>query len=416
MPVAVHRQAEGHHALALRLQQGHVGVVDGVFLLGAVAPVAVVLGAPVGHQEEDAHFGLHLLQLVGGVADGRPHAGGAHRRYLVYAPLHPLAEGLLQLLDDVELHVLPPVAREAVDAVGVADGLQGADEQDNTLLLHINDALGRRQQLLGAARHPPGEVFAGVVVEIVGPQAAAVLDDLLVGGGAHVQQEGHGHVPLHLVAPPVDLPRRRHARLPLHQVVHHRVQVQLFAVQQPLDLAEQLRLQQLELAARLVDQGRVAAEGLVEVGGGAFGHGVFDDAAPAGLVVAGAEVPLVVIEVSGLRRQGLFRGVGGAQTGGAPPLPLLLGLLLLLGQLPLQVGQEEVGGLLQVLFAPVLQVYLYALLQQGLDLLGGEGRRLLLLLALTLLAQAAQQLDQLRLELAPEIHRLGAVVGLLLAL
>ena len=65
--------------------------------------------------------------------------------------------------------------------------------------------LGGGQQVLGPPRHPPGEVAAGVIVEVVLTVAALVLHDLFVGGGAHVQEEGHRHVALHLVAPPVDL-------------------------------------------------------------------------------------------------------------------------------------------------------------------------------------------------------------------
>src|SRR4030042_1813852 len=47
VPLAVHRQAERHDALALRLHERLVGVVDGVLLLRAVAAVAVVLGPAV---------------------------------------------------------------------------------------------------------------------------------------------------------------------------------------------------------------------------------------------------------------------------------------------------------------------------------------------------------------------------------
>ena len=40
-------EGKGRDALAARFEERLLGVVDGVFLLGAVAPVAVVLGAAV---------------------------------------------------------------------------------------------------------------------------------------------------------------------------------------------------------------------------------------------------------------------------------------------------------------------------------------------------------------------------------
>ena len=121
-----------------------------------------------------------------------------------------------------------------------------------------------------------------------------MLRDLLVRRRAHVQQERHAYVPLDLVPPPVDLVRRRVARPPLDRVVSHRVEIDLLTVQQPLDLAEHLRPQQLELTPRLVHQRGVLRQRLVEVLRVALAYRVLDDAAPARPVVRGAEVPLVV--------------------------------------------------------------------------------------------------------------------------
>ena len=47
MPGAIHGQAEGRHTFPAGFQQRHARVMNGVFLLRAVATVAVILGPSV---------------------------------------------------------------------------------------------------------------------------------------------------------------------------------------------------------------------------------------------------------------------------------------------------------------------------------------------------------------------------------
>ena len=88
------------------------------------------------------------------------------------------------------------------------------------------------------------------------------------------------------------------------------VDVDVFAVFELLELAEGLRLEHLELALGLVDEAGVLLEGLlVELVGALFDR-LLADGAPAGLVVVGAEVPLVVVEELDLGRGRRRGGVG----------------------------------------------------------------------------------------------------------
>ena len=73
MARAVHGEREGSDAHAFRFVESLLGVVDRVFLFGAVATVAVVLRTAVAEEEEDLHLGVRELQLVRGVADRRAH-------------------------------------------------------------------------------------------------------------------------------------------------------------------------------------------------------------------------------------------------------------------------------------------------------------------------------------------------------
>ena len=112
----------------------------------------------------------------------------------------------------------------------------------------------------------PLEVLPRIVVEVVVVRVLLLpLLDLLVGRCRHVEQERHRHVALDLVPPPVHLVAERVPGLALDRVLDDRVQVEVLAVQQVLDLAEHLRLQQLELLARLVHQPRVLAQRVLVV-------------------------------------------------------------------------------------------------------------------------------------------------------
>ena len=89
----------------------------------------------------------------------------------------------------------------------------------------------------------------------------------------------------------------------LHQVFDHEIQVELLAIVKVLDLAEQLRTQEFELPARLGHERSVLSQGLFVELGGPLLQRSFANAAPARLVIARAEVPLVVEERFGLLRQ-----------------------------------------------------------------------------------------------------------------
>ena len=119
----VHGEAERNDVLAAGFNQRHVSVVDRVFLLHALTAIAPVLGASVADQEHDLGLGVLILQLGYGVANRRTHAGGMQRGDLVNPPLHLVAEFLVDVFYYVELHVLPTVAGEAVDPVGITDRL-----------------------------------------------------------------------------------------------------------------------------------------------------------------------------------------------------------------------------------------------------------------------------------------------------
>src|SRR5581483_5117666 len=105
---------------------------------------------------------------------------------------------------------------------------------------------------------------------------------------------------LYLVAAPVDLALRQLPGATLHQVLDNRIKVELLTVQERLDLAEQLRFEDLELTARLRGERGVAPQRRIERLRRALRQRRLDDATPVRLVVAGAEVPLVVVGVGRL--------------------------------------------------------------------------------------------------------------------
>ena len=75
------------------------------------------------------------------MADGRAHAGLAAPVDAADARPHAVVVALAQLLHGVELRIVAAVAREAVDGVLIADGLEGLAHQDEALLLDVDDAL-----------------------------------------------------------------------------------------------------------------------------------------------------------------------------------------------------------------------------------------------------------------------------------
>ena len=301
MAVAVHGQAEGSDVLLPGLQQRHARVLDRVLLLHALAAVAAVLRAAVADQEHELRPGVDLFELRRGVADGGAHARGVERRDLVEAALDLVVERLLDLLDDVELDVLAAEAGEAVDAVAVAEGFERRHEQHHRLLLHVDDALVRASRGLAAAGAEPGRVGDGVGRDVPVGVPRALLDGL-GGRRAHIDEEDDADVALVLVAAPVDALVRRAVAAELHEGLDPRVDVDVLALGEPLHLAVHLGANGLELAADLVHEPRVGVQGLgVEIGLAGNCGALLDDA-PAGPVIIGAEVPLVVDEAAGLER------------------------------------------------------------------------------------------------------------------
>ena len=287
------------------------------------------------------------------------------RRHAVYPPLHAVRERLVQILDRVVLHVLAPVAAEAVDAVDVANRLEGVDDKHDSLLLDVYDALVGAPRRLAAPGAEPDHVLHRVVrrVPIVG--AALALVNRLGGGRAGVYEEGGGNLALHLVAAPVELVRRARASLHVHYRLDQVVYVYLLAVFELADAPEHLRHHHLELAADPRHQAAVAVQRSAEEVGVALGHRLLAHLAPARLVVVRAEVPLVVNER--LRLVGLQR------------IPLLVNVderavaeVRVVGQLKAGLLEQVVGEhslrLLDVAFDR-LEVQLRGVLEKLLELL-----------------------------------------------
>ena len=202
----------------------------------------------------------------------------------------------------------------------------------------------------------------------------------------------------------------------LDRPIDHRVEVELLAIEQALDLAEHLRLQQLELLACLVDQRRVLAQRVIVVVAAALFERALLDAAPARLVVGGAEVPLVVVER--LHFDGQFFVVFALF--GAAFAVLLLALLLVADRRAgflLEVREEEPDRRREIALGHGADGDLDALFEHLLELLGGERRERAVFADLAVLQpHAHEELHQLGLEVASEVDLLRAFVLDFLAL
>ena len=97
--------------------------MDCVFLLHALAAITTVLRAPVTDQEHYLGLGGLILQLGCGMPDGSAHTRRVERSDFIYPLFHFVTEAFFNVLDDVELHVLPAVALETIDSVSVTDVL-----------------------------------------------------------------------------------------------------------------------------------------------------------------------------------------------------------------------------------------------------------------------------------------------------
>ncbi len=101
--------------LASSLQKCLLRIVDCVLFFHSLTTVTTILGATVSDHEQDFGLRLNLAQLGGCVPDCRAHAGGVQRRNSIDLAWDCVCVRLPQLLNDVELYVLSPVAGEAID-------------------------------------------------------------------------------------------------------------------------------------------------------------------------------------------------------------------------------------------------------------------------------------------------------------
>ena len=99
-----------------------------------------------------------------------------------------------ELGSKIEFHILSPVAGEPVDPVGVADGLQGVDQQRRALFLQVDDPFVVAAHQPFPAPAQPNHVFHRVVRRVTVIHGLPAFVDGLSGGSAHVQEENHGHL------------------------------------------------------------------------------------------------------------------------------------------------------------------------------------------------------------------------------
>ena len=331
------------------------------------------------------------------------------RRYPIYPPLDLVREVFVQVLDDIELHILPAVARKAVDAVQVADSLQRVDEQHYRFLFHIDYPLVRAAHRLPATGSQPHHILHRIVRRIPIVGVLFVIVYRLRGGRAGVQQKRHRDIPLHLVAPPVELIAGTCPRLHIHEGLDDVIDVYLFPVLQLPNLAEHLRHHHLELPPDLRHQRPVVAQRIAVIRRIPLLHRLLAHDAPARLVIVRPEVPLVVHEclrLIRLQRPAVLVHMH------QRPLPELRRLRRVNARLFHQIVRHHIAGLLNFPLRG-LQLKLRAILQQLLQLLLRD-RLAARLPALVLLhPQLLQQLHKLRLEIAPELHLFGRFVILL---
>ncbi len=157
MAFLVDGDAEGMDAAALRLDEGHAGVLDPVFPAIAVK----VVGLAVGQRDEQPGPRVHFLKQTRQVADGHAHARVVPRLNARDPPLDLFVVRLVETFDAVELAALSRPSREAVNGIPVTQSFERLAEQ--------------------------GQGFAFRVV------------DPALGGAAHIDHEHHGDVALHFL-------------------------------------------------------------------------------------------------------------------------------------------------------------------------------------------------------------------------
>ena len=280
-----------------------MGIVDGVLLLHSLSAVAPILGTAIADQEENLRGSVNFFQLGDGVAYGGAHASSVKRGDLVDTPLYLISKYFVDVLYYVELHVLSAVAREAVDAIGVSDSFQGLDEQRGTLLFQVDDALVVPAHQAFPAAAQPHHVLHRVIGGVPVVHHLTAFVDGFGGGCAHVQQEHHCHVSPVPVSVPVNFLIGRDFHPQVGPSFQSGVEVNVLAVEQPVDLLHALGHDQLKLALDVVGQREIIFQSVVVEGCVALLHDFLFDDAPPRLVVVGPKVPLVV--GIGLRFPGL---------------------------------------------------------------------------------------------------------------
>ena len=128
-------ETERDNLLAFGFNQRHMRVMDRVFLLHALATIASVLRTAVADQKHNLGLGVLVLQLGYSVPDCCSHARCMQRCNLIDPPLDLVAELFVDVFDDIELDVLPSVAGEPINPIGVADGLQRIDQEGRAFFL-----------------------------------------------------------------------------------------------------------------------------------------------------------------------------------------------------------------------------------------------------------------------------------------
>ena len=90
MAVLVDGQTEGVDILEFGLVQGHLRVMDGIFLLNPFTTITAILGTSITDQEQQLGLGVLFRQFLSGVSDRGAHSSRVQRRYTVYALFDPV--------------------------------------------------------------------------------------------------------------------------------------------------------------------------------------------------------------------------------------------------------------------------------------------------------------------------------------
>ncbi|GBC77967.1 hypothetical protein HRbin08_01453 [bacterium HR08] len=234
----------------------------------------MIVGATVTEDDQELRARLLLHQASRRVTNGSSQA----RVILISDPADASFDFgrilLVEVLDDIKLHIVPALAREALDGVAVAHGLQGFAHEHQPFLFDVNDALARAR----------------------GPHARRTRGDRARRRAGHIQQERDGHIALATQPPHVEPFGDASGRAPIQRIINHRLQIELLAVQFPADLLQRLGAQQLELMPDRGDHRPVLrAHGLDEVSR-ATPRGPLDHPTPGRAEIGQLMIPFLVVK------------------------------------------------------------------------------------------------------------------------